>query len=129
MAQAVVEGYLALGDYDTRLVRARKIYASRSSRLERALRKWLPGTRWVPPEGAFAVFVETDLEGIDEVRALAVANANGVSYDPGRMFRPGNEVDPFGFRLCYSSCTGDELEEAVRRLSVALREVRARKAA
>lgn len=130
MAQAVVEGYLALGDdYDARLVRARKTYASRASRLVRALRKWLPGMRWVEPQGAFAVFVETDLTGIDEAHALSVANAHGVSYDPGSMFRPGAELDPFGFRLCYSSRTGNELEEAVRRLARALGELRSRKAA
>jgi 2-aminoadipate transaminase len=129
MAQAVVEGYLALGDYETRIARARKTYASRAARLVRALRKWLPGTRWVEPEGAFAVFVETELSGIDEAHALSIANAHGVSYDPGSMFRPGGELDPFGFRLCYSSRTGDEIEEAVRRLARALGEVRARKAA
>jgi 2-aminoadipate transaminase len=129
MAQAVVEGYLALGDYDARLVRARKTYASRAGRLVRALRRWLPGARFVEPEGAFAVFVETDLEGVDEAHALGIANAHGVSYDPGSMFRPGGELDPFGFRLCYSSRTGDEIEEAVRRLARALGEVRSRKAA
>ena len=129
LAQAVVEGYLALGDFDHRLVRARKTYASRASRLERALRKWLPDARFVEPEGAFAIFVETDLEGVDEAHALAIANAHGVSYDPGSMFRPGAQVDPFGFRLCYSSRTGDEIDEAVRRLARALGEVRARKEA
>lgn len=129
MAQAVVEGYLALGDFDSRLVRARKSYASRAGRLVRALRRWLPGTRWVEPEGAFAVFVETDLTGVDEAHALAIANAHGVSYDPGSMFRPGAEVDPFAFRLCYSSLAGDKIEEAVRRLATALADVRARRKA
>lgn len=129
MAQAVVEGYLAVDDYEARLVRARKTYASRANRLVRALRKWMPGVRFVEPQGAFAVFVETDLTGIDEAHALAVANAHGVSYDPGSAFRPGGELDPFGFRLCYSSQTGERIEEAVRRLARALGEVRSRKAA
>ena len=129
MAQAVVEGYLALGDYEERLGRARRTYATRARRLVRALERWLPGTRWVEPEGAFAVFVETDLRGIDEAHALAVANAHGVSYDPGSMFRPGGELDPFGFRLCYSSRKGEEIDEAVRRLARALDKVRAQKAA
>jgi len=129
MAQAVVEGYLALGDYDTRIARARKAYSSRAARFVRALRKHLPDTRWIEPEGAFAVFVETDLTGVDEAHALAVANAHGVSYDPGSMFRPSNEVDPFSFRLCYSAIAKDQIEEAVVRLARALGEVRARKAA
>jgi 2-aminoadipate transaminase len=129
MAQAVVEGYLALDDFDQRIVRARKTYASRAGRLVRALRRYMPEARWVEPEGAFAVFVETDLEGVDEAHALAIANAHGVSYDPGSMFRPGAALDPFGFRLCYSSRTGEEIEEAVQRLARALGEVRARKAA
>lgn len=129
MAQAVLEGYLALGDFDERLVRARRTYASRAERLARALKRELPWVRWARPEGAFAIFVETDLTAIDEARALAIANAHGVSYDPGSMFRPGGERDPFALRLCYSSLSGDSIDEAVRRLRRALGEIRERRAA
>src|SRR5262249_5771846 len=72
LAQAVVEEYLAVGDSDARLVRARQAYAMRASDLVGALARWLPSARWVEPEGAFAVFVETDLTGIDEADALAI---------------------------------------------------------
>lgn len=129
MAQAVLEGYLGLGDFDERLERARRTYASRAARLARALRRELSWVRWVEPEGGFAIFVETDLSGIDEARALAIANGCGVSYDPGSMFRPGGERDPFAFRLCYSSLAGESIDEAVRRMKRALGQVRASRAA
>ena len=129
MAQAVLEGYLGLGDFDDRLVRARRAYAARAARLARALRRELPGTSWIEPEGAFAIFVETELTGVDEAQALAIATAHGVSYDPGSMFRPGGERDPFAFRLCFSSLAGESFDEAARRLRRALGEIRARRAA
>ncbi len=129
MAQAVLEAYLGLGDFDERLARARRTYASRASRLACALRRELPWVRWVEPEGGFAIFVETDLSGVDEARALAIASGYGVSYDPGSLFRPGGERDPFAFRLCFSFLAGPSLDEAVRRLKRALGEIRARRAA
>jgi len=129
LAQAVLEAHLARTDFDEWLSRARRTYASRAARLVGALRRELPWVRFIEPRGAFAVFVETDLGPIDEARALAVATSHGVSYDPGSAFRPGGELEPFGFRLCFSALGGDAIDEAVRRLARALREVRALRAA
>lgn len=123
MAQAVLEAYLAEDDFDARLERARRAYAMRAERLVRALRRELPSSRFVVPEGAFAVFVETDREGLDEAKALAVAVRHGVSYDPGGQFRPSGALAPFAFRLCYSSLAASAIDEGMRRLAKALEEV------
>jgi 2-aminoadipate transaminase len=123
LAQAVLERYLATGDYDARLVRARRTYASRASRLVRALRRELPSLRFVEPEGGFAIFAESDEEDVDEARALAIATSHGVSFDPGSMFRADGSSAPFGMRLSCSQLSGEAIDEAVRRLARAFREI------
>jgi len=126
LGQAVLEAYLARDDYEARLVRARKTYASRAARLVRALRRELPGVfRFAEPEGGFAVFVESDLEHVDEARALSLATAAGVSFDPGSMFRADGATAPFGMRLSCSSLSGEAIDEGVRRLARVMAELRA----
>jgi 2-aminoadipate transaminase len=124
LAQAVLEGYLATGDFDTRLVRARRTYATRAARLVRAVRRHLPWVRVSEPEGGFALWLETDLQGVDEARALATATSHGVTFDPGSMFRATEAPAPFAMRLCCSTLRGDALDEAARRLARALSVIR-----
>ncbi len=123
LAQAIVERWLARNDFDAHLARARALYSARAERLARALRRELPDARVEEPEGGFAVFVETDREGIDEADALAVATRRGVSFDPGSMFRADGARSPLAMRLSGSSVPEDRIEEAVRRLAQALAEV------
>jgi 2-aminoadipate transaminase len=124
LAQAVLESYLADADFDEHLARARELYASRVDRLARAVTRELPEYRFVRPEGGFTIFVERDDEkAIDEARALAVAAAHGVSFDPGSMFRVDEKRTPFGMRLSASSLGETAIDEATSRLATALREV------
>lgn len=123
LAQAVLEAYLDTGDFDAHLSRARATYAARAARLVRAIRRELPALRLVTPEGGFAVFVETDLHGIDEARALAIATEVGVSFDPASAFRASGSTEPLGMRLSCSSLSGVAIDEAVRRLARVLREL------
>jgi 2-aminoadipate transaminase len=124
LAQAVLEAYLSVADFDEHLERARATYASRVERLAGALRRELAGYRFVDPEGGFTVFVESDREDVDEARALSIAAAHGVSFDPASMFRADGARAPFGMRLSGSSLPEASIDEAVARLARALREVR-----
>ena len=69
------------------------------------------------------MWVETDLEGND-VDVLAAAVAAGAAFDPGRLFRPGGEVDPIAFRLSFSHAPVHSLEQGVKRLVQAARRFR-----
>jgi 2-aminoadipate transaminase len=124
LAQAVLEAYLKTGDFDTRLVRARRTYATRAARLSKALRRHLPSCRVSEPEGGFALWLETDLEGVDEARALSTATSHGVTFDPGSMFRASEAPSPLAMRLCCSTLAGEALDEAARRLARALSAIR-----
>ena len=93
-------------------------------RLVGAVRARLAGARIVEPEGGFTLFVETELEGVDEARALALAAAHGTSFDPGSMFRATESKSPLAMRLSCASVSPGDLDEAVRRLARAVAELR-----
>jgi len=97
LGQAVLELFLARDAFDERVAEARAFYRRRAERLMRALQRLLPRWRFTPPAGGFALFVEADEEG-DDLALLEVATAGGVSFDPGRMFRPDDASAPLALR-------------------------------
>ncbi|WP_129344227.1 PLP-dependent aminotransferase family protein [Sorangium cellulosum] len=117
LPQAILEDYLRNEDFDQRLVRLREFYARRAARMDQALRRHLPGWRFEPPAGGFAIWVEPDGEP-NEAFFLAAAIEHGVAFDPGSPFRASGAIRPFALRLCFSSVSCDEeLDEGVRRLA------------
>jgi 2-aminoadipate transaminase len=120
LAQALLVEVLAELDYDAHLSIARRFYEARAKALTGALRRALPEWRFREPEGGFSVFVETDTPG-DDAAFLAVAAAEGVSFDPGRLFRANGAASPVALRLCYSVAGEDDLRSAVERLASAWR--------
>jgi 2-aminoadipate transaminase len=116
LGQTVLELFLERDDFDARLARARRVYRTRAARLLRAVRRHLPGWRCEEPAGGFALFVETDEPG-DDLALLEVATRSGVSFDPGRMFRPDDSPAPLAMRLCFSYARAADLDEGARRLS------------
>jgi 2-aminoadipate transaminase len=116
LGQTVLEFFLERDDFDARLARARRFYRTRATRLERAVRRHLPRWRCASPEGGFALFVETDEPG-DDLALLEVATRNGVSFDPGRMFRADDNPSPLAVRLCFSYARAADLDEGPRRLA------------
>ena len=89
-----------------------------------AMRRHLPGWRIIEPEGGLGLWVETDLDGADDVEVMATAIANGVSIDPGCMFRPDGHGNPPAFRISYAHAPLAELDEGIRRLARATRSFR-----
>jgi 2-aminoadipate transaminase len=120
LAQCVLEQYLADNDFEERLAWLRRFYAERAGALVRALRSRLSSVSFVEPEGGFSVWAVTEERG-DDVEFLATALRHGVSVDPGRDFRPSGDSEPIAFRLAFSSLPPERMNEAVTRLSRALR--------
>jgi 2-aminoadipate transaminase len=123
LGQTILELFLERDDFDARLVRARRFYAARAARLLRAVRRHLPSWRCDEPEGGFALFLETNEPGDDQT-LLETATRRGVSFDPGRMFRPDNASSPLALRLCFSYVHARDLDEGARRLARAWEEYR-----
>lgn len=123
IAQAMVETMLASGDFDERLGRLRGHYQARADALLAELPK-LHGVRFSMPRGGFSVWLETDLPG-DDRTLLEHALLNGVSFDPGRYFRPPDvHRRGLAIRLGFSSVPVEHVAEGVRRLAKTLDEQR-----
>jgi 2-aminoadipate transaminase len=116
LGQTVLALFLERDDFDARLGRARRFYRARAERLVHAVRRHLPGWRCDEPEGGFALFLECDEPG-DDLALLETATRHGISFDPGRVFRPDNGAAPLGLRLCFSNASAHELDEGARRLA------------
>jgi 2-aminoadipate transaminase len=115
LGQAVLVELLRRFDYDAHLRLTRAVYARRADALASALRRHLPSWRFSEPLGGFSLFVDTCEPGND-VAFLATASAHGVSFDPGRIFRP-RERDTIELRVCYSNADEPLIFEGVKRLA------------
>lgn len=118
LAQAILEQYLASEDWDARLVRLRRFYEARASRMVRAVRAFLPDWDYQEPQGGFALWV-TAPRGFDELAFLRTAIACGVSFDPGSQFRADGDDRSGGVRLCFSFVDARLLASGVERLGQA----------
>jgi 2-aminoadipate transaminase len=116
LAQAVLEDFLLREDFDAWTERLRRFYRRRAERLAEAMAKRLPAWRFQPPHGGFSLWVETG-EDADDTQLLATAIRHGVSFDPGRLFRPTGATRPLALRLCFCGEPGPRLEEGVKRLA------------
>jgi 2-aminoadipate transaminase len=116
LAQAVLESYLADTNWEARLGRLRRFYARRAARLMEALRRHLPSWSFSEPMGGFSLWVRPDGEG-DDAALLRIAVEEGVSFDPGRSFRPTVSGAPLALRLCFSAVDEDDIDQGVQRLA------------
>jgi len=126
VGQALAERFLDEHDWDARLAGLRRFYAARAERMMRALRRFLPAWRFEEPAGGFSIWLEAPEPDASDVALLACAVEHGVSFDPGRLFRPSEASQPLALRVCFSG--EDRLEEGIRRLAAAWDAFRARPA-
>ena len=110
----------ASGAYREHLTTVRREYATRRNALVAALRR-LPVRLDVPsPAGGWFVWLPLPT-GRPAADVLATAEEHGVSFMPGSTFHVDGADDDH-IRLSFSLLTPAELEEAARRLGVALAE-------
>jgi 2-aminoadipate transaminase len=112
--QAAFAELLDRVDYDALVERGRAQYRQRAARCVEALHRHVHGIAFTEPEGAFSVWLTTDLRG-DDVALLELAVAEGVTFDPGSDFRP-EPTDQIALRVSYSNTPLDRIEEGARRL-------------
>ena len=119
LAQSILEEFFLHDDFEARIVKARRLYRRRASRLANALRQHLPGWTFVEPKGGFSIWIDTGIAG-DDVAFLGRAVAGGASFDPGSLFSV-EERSTLCLRLSYSCLTETCIEEGVERLAAAWR--------
>lgn len=115
LAQLLLNDYLEHADLDERLTRLRRFYRTRAQRLARALRQHAPFWQFQMPTGGFSIWVDTGTRR-GEQDFLRAAIAEGVSFDPGSLFRATAAAQPLAFRLCFSRAAPEQLVDGVKRL-------------
>jgi len=103
------------GFLDRHVPLIRKVYGERKRAMLEALERHFPKeVRWTRPQGGLFLWV-TLPEGLDSERLLTDALAEKVAFVPGRPFFP-KEGGASSFRLNFSYCTPERIEEGIRRL-------------
>jgi 2-aminoadipate transaminase len=121
LTQALLADFLAGDDFDERLARSRAFYAARADALVAAVKRHLPDADFRAPSGGFSLWLTLPERG-DDRELLACAAREGVSFDPGSMFRTTDDGDePIGLRLCFSIEKITRFDEGCRRLARAWR--------
>ncbi len=125
LIQHMAARWLATGAYERHVASTIPFYRERRDALLDALERHMPGEYYAdPPEGGHHLWV-TLARPLDE-RALYAEAARG-----GMMFTPGGAItaerrSQTSFRLSFSLLDPEQLDEGVRRLARAIREVRRR---
>lgn len=120
LAQATLAEFLRRGLFSKHLAKMRKVYASRLSALDEALRKHMPdGVRWTRPEGGMCLWLELP-PGFDASELLIHAKERGVLFAPGRYFYVQNPL-PNTLRLGYAGLDEKQIARGVATLADLLR--------
>jgi 2-aminoadipate transaminase len=123
VAEGIVYEFCVGGDLDRSIATVRAALAERSARLAAALREQIPGVRFTAPGGGYFLWVELP-EDVDVDLLFPEAAARGVAVVKGSDFLM--EGGRHALRLSFAPVTPDQIEEGVRRLAEAVREVQKR---
>lgn len=122
LTQLALARFLATGEYEGHLERARAFYRERRDALLQAARKHLGGLATMhEPSGGGHLWLTLSV-AVDEGELMTEAVRNGVTFVPGAAMIP--EPGPgTHLRLSYGFLAADRLAEGVRRLERAIRAV------
>jgi DNA-binding transcriptional MocR family regulator len=125
LIQHIAARWLATGAYDRHLARTKPFYRERRDALLAALERHLPGQYHVDvPNGGHHLWVTLD-RPLDERALYGEAARRGVTFTPGGAVTAERRSQT-SLRLSFSMVEPEELDEGVRRLGRAIREVRRR---
>jgi 2-aminoadipate transaminase len=125
LIQHIAARWLAAGAHDRHIQATLPYYIERRDALLAALERHLAGEYHAdPPQGGHHVWV-TLTRPLDERALYTEASRHGVTFTPGGAITAERRSQT-SFRLSFSLLEPEELDEGVRRLARAIREVRRR---
>jgi 2-aminoadipate transaminase len=125
LIQHMAARWLAAGAYDRHVEVTQRFYRERRDALLAALERHMPGEYQAdPPHGGHHVWVTLD-RPLDERTLYTEAARHGVAFTPGGAITAERRSQT-SFRLSFSLLDPPELDEGVKRLARAIREVRRR---
>lgn len=122
LAQSALYEFCKRGLLDAHVQRVRPIYAERRDAMAAALRRYCPSLQFAVPHGGLFIWAQLP-PGVDSRRLLDAATQLGVGFMVGPLFYAesgGNDR----IRLCYACHPPDAIASGVRKLGLALRQVR-----
>src|SRR5215213_6399608 len=123
LIQHIAARWLATGAYDRHVEHTKPFYRERRDALLAALERHMPGEYQAdPPHGGHHVWV-TLIRPLDQRALYTEAARHGVAFTPGDAVTAERRSQT-SFRLSFSLVEPPELDEGVRRLARAVREVR-----
>ena len=125
LIQYIAARWLATGAYDRHVKRTMPFYRERRDALLAALERHMPGEYRVDtPHGGHHLWVTLD-HPLDERALFSEAARHGVAFTPGGAVTAERRSQT-SLRLSFSLAEPEQLDEGVRRLARAIREVRRR---
>lgn len=125
LAQYITARFLEQGGYERHLVASRPFYRERRDLLMEALERHMPGEYHADvPAGGHHVWMQL-LRPVDERALYREAVRAGVTFTPGGVVT-AERTSLTSLRLSFSLVDPPELDEGVRRLARAIRELRRR---
>jgi len=121
LSEVTVHQFCVTGDIDRSIATVRAALSTRESKLADALRREIPGCRFVEPDGGYFLWVELP-DDIEVAKLFPAANARGVAVVKGSDFLL--EGGAHSLRLAYSAVLTDQVDEGVARLAAAISDVR-----
>lgn len=124
IAQSFVADYCSKGYLTQHLPSICENYRKRRDAMEESLQRHLTplGVSWVRPEGGF--FYWLDIPGIDTDQLLKVCMDKKVAFVAGSAFCVSPGAGKNNCRLNYTYCKPDVIEEGVKRIAEAIKELR-----
>jgi DNA-binding transcriptional MocR family regulator len=120
VSQAIVHQFCISGSLDKSIETVKEALHERAQTLGQSLRRELPNARFVEPEGGYFLWLELP-RGTDVDSLFTAASERGVQFVKGSDFVL--EGGDSSLRLAYSGVTPSEIEEGVKRLAEAFRDV------
>jgi 2-aminoadipate transaminase len=125
LIQHIAARWLATGAYDKYVEQTQPFYLERRNALLAALERHMPGEYQAdPPQGGHHVWVTLN-RPLDERALYTEAARHGVAFTPGGAVTAERRTQT-SFRLSFSLLDPPELDDGVKRLARAIREVRRR---
>jgi DNA-binding transcriptional MocR family regulator len=121
LSEVTVHQFCVSGDIDRSIATVREALSRRATLLADALRREIPGCRFVEPDGGYFLWVELP-EDIDVAELAPAAAARGVAVVKGSDFLL--EGGSHSLRLAFSAVLTDQVDEGVARLAAAIADVR-----
>lgn len=122
LAQAAIYEFCKRGLLDAHLQYVRPIYAERRDAMAAALRRYCPQLQFDLPHGGLFIWARLP-QGVDSRRLLEKATELGLGFMVGPLFHAeGGGSDHI--RLCYACHGPDAIVTGIRKLGLALKQVR-----